>query len=40
MDGLQHITQFLEPNGTGFIMPCTDPGPAIRPCYANGWTGP
>ena len=39
VDGLQHIKDFLQPNGTGFIMPCTDPGPVIRPCYANGWDG-
>ncbi len=38
VDGLQHIDDFLDPNG--FILPCTDPGPVIRPCYANGWTGP
>jgi hypothetical protein len=38
VDGLTHIAQFLDPNG--FILPCTDPGPVIRPCYANGWTGP
>ncbi len=38
VDGLAHIEQFLDPNG--FILPCTDPGPVIRPCYANGWTGP
>ena len=38
VDGLQHIEDFLAPNG--FILPCTDPGPVIRPCYANGWTGP
>ena len=38
VDGLQHIEDFLAPNG--FILPCTDPGPVLRPCYANGWTGP
>ena len=38
VDGLAHIEQFLDPSG--FILPCTDPGPVIRPCYANGWTGP
>jgi hypothetical protein len=37
-DALQQITDWLQPNG--FINPCTDPGPVIRPCYANGWTGP
>ncbi len=37
-DGLQHVTDWLQPNG--FINPCTDPGPVNRPCYANGWTGP
>ena len=37
VDGLQHIEDFLAPNG--FILPC-GPGPALRPCYANGWTGP
>ena len=37
-DGLGHIDTFLDPNG--FILPCTDPGPVIRPCYANGWDGP
>jgi hypothetical protein len=37
-DGLQHVSDFLQPNG--FILPCTDPGPVLRPCYANGWTGP
>ena len=38
VDGLGHIQQFLDPDG--FILPCTDPGPVLRPCYANGWTGP
>jgi hypothetical protein len=38
VDGLGHIVQFLEPDGS--ITPCVDPGPVIRPCYANGWTGP
>jgi hypothetical protein len=38
VDGLQHIKDFMDPSG--FILPCTDPGPVIRPCYANGWTGP
>lgn len=37
-DGLEHVETFLQPNG--FILPCTDPGPVARPCYANGWTGP
>ena len=40
VDGLQHVKDFLQPNGSGFILPCVDPGPVIRPCYANGWTGP
>jgi hypothetical protein len=38
IDGLRHVEEFLQPNG--FILPCTDPGPVLRPCYANGWTGP
>jgi hypothetical protein len=38
VDALQHIEDFLDPDG--FILPCTDPGPVIRPCYANGFTGP
>ena len=37
-DSLQQITDWLQPSG--FIDPCTDPGPVNRPCYANGWTGP
>ena len=27
VDGLQHIEDFLDPNG--FILPCTDPGPVL-----------
>jgi hypothetical protein len=38
VDALGHIQTFLDPDG--FILPCTDPGPVIRPCHANGWTGP
>jgi hypothetical protein len=38
IDGLTHVTDFLQPNG--FILPCLGPGPSIRPCYANGWDGP
>jgi hypothetical protein len=37
-DSLEQITDWLQPSG--FINPCTDPGPVNRPCYANGWTGP
>jgi len=36
---IQHIVNFLDAED-GFILPCTDPGPVLRPCYANGWTGP
>ena len=39
VDGLQHIERLPRPED-GFILPCTDPGPVLRPCYANGWTGP
>ena len=38
VEGLGHVKTFLSPDG--FILPCTDPGPVIRPCYANGWRGP
>jgi hypothetical protein len=38
VEGLGHVKTFLGPDG--FILPCADPGPVIRPCYANGWRGP
>jgi hypothetical protein len=38
IDGLQHVDDFLDPNG--FILPCTTGLGFARPCYANGWHGP
>lgn len=37
VDGLAHISTFLQPNG--FILPCTTGLGLARPCYANGYDG-
>ena len=37
VDGLQHVEDFLQPNG--FILPCTTVGGVAEPCYANGYAG-